>query len=133
MDKKFKPSSKSIYHSILFLVGRHLKIFTNSGIFLRNYFFQHNYKYINLFAGEVSNAWKEAYFLYVSAICIYNYLALFNTTQWWFRWQKMAPDWLWGGLVHPDIFTLLNIGAPGPWTTFEGPALIWEPMRGLKP
>ena len=33
------------------------------------------------------------------------YLALLNTTQWWFRWQKMAADWLWGGLVHPDLLT----------------------------
>ena len=31
--KKYKPSSKSIYHSILFLVGRQFKIVTNSGNF----------------------------------------------------------------------------------------------------
>ena len=31
----------------------------------------------------------------------FNYiLALLNTTQLWFSWQKMGPDWLWSGLVH---------------------------------
>ena len=33
-----------------------------------------------------------------------NCLALLNTTQWPFRWQKMAQDWLWGGLVHLNIY-----------------------------
>ena len=33
----------------------------------------------------------------------HNYLALLKTTQWWFRWRKMAPDWLGGGRVHLNI------------------------------
>ena len=33
-------------------------------------------------------------------VFIHNCLGLLNTTRWWFRWQKMAPDWLWDGLVH---------------------------------
>ena len=37
-EKTKKPSSQSIYHSILFLVGRHFKIVTNSGIFYRIFF-----------------------------------------------------------------------------------------------
>ena len=41
--------------------------------------------------------------IYVSVICFHNYLARLNTTQWWFRWQKMAPDWLWGGQVHLNL------------------------------
>ena len=62
-----------------------------------------NYKYLNLFAGEVQYAWKD-FFLYISVICFHNYLALLKTTQWWFRWQKTAPDWLWGGLVHLNLW-----------------------------
>ena len=50
---------------------------------------------------------KKGIFSYISGICFPNYLALLNTTQWWFRWQKIAPDWLWGGLVH------LNLCIPG--------------------
>ena len=47
-------------------------------------------------------------FLYLSMIFIHNCLGLLNTAQWWFRWQKMAPDWLWGGLVHLNIATLYS-------------------------
>ena len=48
-------------------------------------------------------------FLYLFVVFIHNCLGLLNTTQWWFRWQKMAPDWLWGGLLHLNIyFFLLN-------------------------
>ena len=47
---------ESIHHTILFLVGRHLKIFTNSGNFEQIYLFKKNYKYLNLFAKEVPNA-----------------------------------------------------------------------------
>ena len=50
---------------------------------------------------------RRVFFLYVSWICFHTYLALLNTTQWWFRWQKMAPDWLWGGLVHLNLTSLL--------------------------
>ena len=30
-------------------------------------------------------------------------LSLLKTAQRSFRWQKIAPDWLWDGLVHPDV------------------------------
>ena len=73
------------------------------GIFRGFFFLPINYKYLNLFAGEVPNTWKKRIFLYVSAICFQNYLALLNTTQWWFSWQKMASDWLRGGLVHLNL------------------------------
>ena len=46
-----------------------------------SYLFQINYKYLNLYAGEVPKAWKEGYFLYVSAICFHNYPGFLNTTQ----------------------------------------------------
>ena len=67
---------------------------------------------------------RSVFFLYVTAICFHNYLAPLNTTQWWFRGQKMAPDWLWGGLVHlnlscevclPCEACLTLWGVPGHW------------------
>ena len=49
--------------------------------------------------------------LYLSVGFIHNCLGLLNTTQWWFRWQKIAPDWLWGGLVHLNITALFESGS----------------------
>ena len=65
---------------------------------------------MNLFAREVPIAWSAAYFkkIYLSVIFVHTCLALLITTQWWFRWQKMPPDWLWGGLVHLNLCTLVE-------------------------
>ena len=46
---------------------------------------------------------RGVFFLYLSVVFIHNCLGLLNTTQWWFRWQKMVPDWLWGRLENLNL------------------------------